>query len=263
MRHSSSSSRRVERRRLGAGRRRPCWRHLALQVEGDLAEDRLLGVEVAVEGAVGGAGPLGDVGHVGGEELLLGEHLRPPPRRARPGSADRAGSSASPTVSVMADHAWPGMRPWRWSVHEIACSRSQHGSSTRPSWVTGVRSTAMPASWQAASTASSTATSSRRRAAPDVAEAGGQRGVVLGWLGDDHRTRRRRSAAARSEARSSAAVSGAGAHDDRADRPVAQHVALAAQPAAVDRPAELLGPRIGGTTPRRRRASAHRRCGGT
>ena len=260
MRHSSASSSVSNGGGSVARSAMPCSAHLALQVEGDLAEDRLLGVEVAVEGAVGGAGPLGDVGHVGGEELLLGEHLGGRLHERGPRALTAPGRAARHRAGSWRDHHGPGMRPWRWSVHEIACSRSQHGSSTRPSWVTGVRSTAMPASWQAASTASSTSVEQAQPLDARRRRGGrpGRRRLVGSASGDD---RSRTPATSAASAQRRQVVGGRVATPartiDRADRPVAQHVALAAQPAAVDRHAELLGPR----PPVRRRGRVERRRG--
>jgi hypothetical protein len=78
--------------------------HLALQIDGDLAEDRLLGLEVAVERAVRGAGPAGDVGDVRGQELLLGEDLggRLDERGARQLAAARRRDHAGPSWCVAA-----------------------------------------------------------------------------------------------------------------------------------------------------------------
>ena len=76
IRQSISSLGIVERRRRPLPARRPRRpQQPLLEVECDLAEDLLLRVEVAVEGAVGDAGAGDDVVDVGVEVPLLGEHL--------------------------------------------------------------------------------------------------------------------------------------------------------------------------------------------
>src|SRR5438067_1309737 len=58
---------------------------LAHDLHGGLPEDRLLGVEVVVEAAVGHARRLGDVADAGVEEALLLEHLTAGLDQRRPG----------------------------------------------------------------------------------------------------------------------------------------------------------------------------------
>ena len=74
--------------------------------------------------------------------------------------------------------------------------------------------------------------------------------------------RRRAPRPRRSRRESSPVVSAAVAHDDAPHRPVAQHVGLAAQPAAVDARCRTARPTSAGTTPSAS-AAAGRRRGGT
>ncbi len=89
----------------------------------------------------------------------------------------------------------------------MACSRSQHGSSTRPSWVTAVSSTAMPLAWAARRSSSSHGTSSRNRSAPELGNRAAS--AASPSSGPDTSTATPAiSAAARSDSTSSGGVAG-------------------------------------------------------
>ena len=252
MRQSISSSRDVERRRhvgrrVGAVVVRGGGEHRPLQLEGDLPEDLLLGVEVAVERPVRRAGALHDVGHVGVEVALLGEHLGRRPARAGPACAVRAacsgcrpsahrppGSVDLPPGSVIGGHVAgrarrrcvrPAViRPWRCRVHEI-------GLLAQPARQLDAAVVGDRPSCRRRCRRRGRRRARRRRRGPGGAAArprcapirAARRGVVLDDVGQlaapaptpspARRRRRRRPAAS---ATSSAGVSGADAHDDAA-----------------------------------------------
>ena len=159
------------------------------------------------------------------------------------------------------------MRPWRCTVREMACSRSQHGSSTRPSWVTAVVVDGdVLLVGGVGARRRRTVPSSRSRSKPPLTSRAARRGIVL-----DHVDRRVRPGRARHLDRHAGHLGGGAQrrHVERRRRPVdthqdprhgavAQHVGLAAQPAAVDRPRRTARPTSGGTTRRPRPSTAVR-----
>ena len=217
---------------------------------------------------MGGAGPGDDVGDVGVEEAAS----RRTPRTAASTScgpcAGRVACSGSRRASsrlIMA--ARPpsmasGMRPCRCSVREMACSRSQHGSSTRPSWVTAVSSTAMPLAWAARRRASSHGTSRRSRSAPVLDSRAASAPSSSSAAGDVDRTRRRsrpppaatrrRAAVSRRRcARGPARPGGSAARWPRCAARCGRSGCRTARPTSA------------GTRPWRRRRSAAGGCGGS